>query len=446
MPNNIILLTIDCLRADRLGCLGYQRNITPNIDFLAKEGIVFSQAFSNGPSTQFSFPSIFTSCYALTYPPKQFRTVMRIRGSRRASNMAVSLYMPSIYGGTTLAEILRREGFYTIGIHSNPFLTSYYNYDSGFNKFIQLVDPILVKRDSLLRDMAFRSRKYFELLCGKSMFDSADKITRAAFDSINENPRKKFFLWLHFMDAHYPYLAYPRRFLKNTRTYLKRFLNIGDQVKLYEESYESGIKYVDQVIGDFLRYLQRIGIWIDENFVFLTSDHGEELWEHKGIGHGYKLYDELLHVPLIIDGPMIEKKQMVNCQVELLDVSPTICNLLGIELPESFRGKSLFATFHSKEVEGVISEYTKKDESGFSYRDDKWKFILTVRNGAIRRELYDLTKDKKERMNVYEMNKDIATVYERYLSRHLEEEDITRKRRSLVRRIGEIKRKLTSVI
>jgi len=335
--------------------------------------------------------------------------------------------MPSIYGGNTLAEVLRRQGFYTIGIHSNPWLSSYYNYNRGFDKFIELLNP---------SPTSFK--RCFEILCGKkSKYHNADEITKTAINCIEKNAKRRFFLWLHYMDPHRPCIAHS--FFKNASSYLKMFLDMGDKVKLYEELQEYEIEYVDRVIGNFLRRLEQMGIWTDEDFIFLTADHGEEFGEHKGIGHRLKLYDELLHVPLIIDGPEIEKKQTINYQVELLDVSPTICNLIGIKLPESFQGKSLFAKSHSKRTESVISEYKEKNESGFSCRNMKWKFILTIRKEGIRRELYDLTKDKKETLNVYERNKDIATVYERYLLKHIEEEDIVREKYCLIKKIEEMK-------
>jgi len=424
LSNNVILLTIDSLRADKLGCFGYQRNITPNIDFLARDGITFTNAFSNGPLTSFSFPSIFTSSYALMYPSKDFKYTQ-----------SGEVYMPSIYGGNTLAEALRREGFYTIGIHSNPWLSSYYNYNRGFNRFIELLDPSPSSSYARFFDFLRKGRvskifemDFFETFLNRKYRD-AEEITRTAINCIEKNTKRKFFLWVHYMDPHRPYIA--RSFSKNASSYLRMFLNMGDKAKLYEQLYECEIEYADRVIGNFLRRLEQMGIWIDENFIFLTADHGEEFGEHGGTGHYLKLYDELLHVPLIIDGPDIEKKQTANHQVELLDVSPTICNLIGIKLPESFQGKSLFTTSHS---EGVISEYAEKNESGFSFRNMKWKFILIIRKGGIRRELYDLTKDKKETLNVYERNKDIGTVYERCLLKHIEEEDIVRKKYGLTKR------------
>ena len=448
LPNNIILLTIDCLRADKLGCLGNARHITPNIDLLAKDGTMFTQAFSNGPITSFSFPSILTSSYALMYPPVKFRNDELYR-----------VYMPGIYGGVTLAEMLKGQGFYTIGIHSNPWLSSYYNYNRGFDEFIEMMDSIPVAGHCILS----KARQFLPTISGKIDFYHSAEITKRAIDLMKNAPQKRCFLWVHYMDPHYPYLAHS--FRKNLSIYLRTFPKIRDRVdpvlvrsfftdtaeylnaspnvyhrtKLQEELYNGAIMYVDRIVGRFLKGLEQMGIAADENTIILAADHGEEFGEHEDTGHGMKLYDELLHVPLIIAGPSIEKGRIVHSQIQLLDLGPTLCSILGITPPNSFQGQSILATCQGGIGTPVISEYAKKNEQAFSYRDGNWKFILTVRNETMNRELYDLKKDRKETTDVYVKNKGMTTIYERCLLKHIEEEGITRRKYDLIRRIEQIK-------
>jgi len=433
MPDNIILLTIDCLRPDKLNSYGNHRNISPNIDHLAKEGTKFTQAFSNGPKTNFSFPSIFTSSYALTYPLKEFKT-----------QESGGLYMPSLYGGVTLAEILRQQGFYTIGLHSNPFLSSYYNYNRGFSNFMDLLDRSLTS----VSDPISNFKRYLEICCGRNEYYNAFEITEIAVDYIRKIMPKKIFLWIHYMDLHYPYSAHS--FFINAINYFKfffnprkRFFNLKDKSQIFEKLYEFALMYMDWHIGELIKKLEELGIYLDENILILTSDHGEEFGEHGEFGHGVKLYDELLHVPLIIIGQGIEKCKTIESQVELMNIPPTICDCVKIKKPKTYLGRNFFnPVSNGKDNEGIISEYFSKDESGFSYRTESWKFILTIKNGIVSRELYDLTETNREMMDIYETHKDIATIGEKRILRHIEMECAIRKKYSLIQKIKEVKKRL----
>ena len=347
---NIILITIDSLRSDHLGCYGYTRDSSPNIDRLASKGVLFSEAIANGGCTPDSFPSILAS----QLPPiddDEYRRVMR--------------------RSLTIAGLLKGAGYQTAAFHSNPYLSEFFHYNEGFNVFednLGTVGRRLIQQPpeehgvstGFNRFLNKVGRLFVHLLfaLGRQPCVTADELTNQAVSWLDSH-HSRFFLWLHYMDTHYPYLPpaeYVRK-LFNRRISRYRMVNLySKQLKTFREAgfrnvgwlspaeidtlinlYDADIRYVDDNIG---RLLESLGNHLENTIIIVTADHGEAFGEHNSLGHG-TLYEELIRVPLIIAGPGIKAGAVVSEPVELMDLAPTIADSVGIARVKGFHGRSL---------------------------------------------------------------------------------------------------------
>lgn len=408
MPKpNVIMITVDCLRAHHLKCMGYHRDTSPNLDQLASDGALFSQCFSNGPATPSSFSSILTSTYPLMYGGYKYLLEKR----------------------TTIAEALQKAGYTTVGFHSNPFLLSKRNFGKGFELFEdfegkvssatfllqRIVKSIVNEESSVYNFLA----KAFHLYLSPSLsvgYAKAERINKRVFSWLANDP-ENFFLWVHYMDVHYPFLP-PRLYFKEfhckdiSDKEIKRILSkmrekpnsiTSDELEVLIDLYDGEIKYVDYHIGDLIKYLNKKRI-LQNSLIIVTADHGVEFFEHGGVGistpDSGKLYDELLHVPLIILGKDIEKGVNIRSQVSLIDLAPTVLDFLKIPKPEIFMGSSLLPLIEGKDDGDrcVISETMAR----IAYREDGWKYILNREKNT--EELYNLNTDPRETVNLSTVN------------------------------------------
>jgi arylsulfatase A-like enzyme len=447
---NVILITIDCLRADHLSCLGYSKETTPTLDNLATEGILFSQAISTGTSTPISFPGILAS----TYPQ------YRLEDHR---------WLPK--DKLLISEILKREGYKTAAFHSTPFLSSYYSYDHGFDVFYdsfifehaKISEKMMGKRYELYKVAALKAKFLFSMLTSSGTpYKKAEPINRRAIQWLKSNT-DNFFLWLHYMDTHPPYLP-PKKYLpkqiisrfgakKVTRKMILSREKITDEeLKSLMHLYESSIRYVDQEISSFLNKLKKMGIY-DSTFIIVTADHGEEFREHGKIGHGrprQKPYEELIHVPLIVRGPGLHRRIISDQVVSLLDIPPMILDLLDIPEEIKYQGKSLLPVIRGeKRTEGVISEsyVLGAKKKTISYRTPEWKFVMDEKGDEC--VLYNLQSDPKEEKNLYEKERERAKEFESKIKEHIAKQEkmirglkgnneIIKKRIRELKRLGKI--------
>ncbi|MFX0001763.1 MAG: sulfatase [Candidatus Hermodarchaeota archaeon] len=429
---NIILITIDCLRADHIGYSGNSENLTPNIDKLAEEGILFKNAIANGSSTPSSFPSIFTSTYPLMYPDYPKISELQI----------------------TITEILKNNGFNTGGFNSNPHLSKFYNYNKGFNYF----DDIFSKKKKRKGKIGGKSfvfkikkkiyaliRKFLRKISSKYKLKNppylrAEEINRRAFNWIRKS-ESNFFLWMHYMDTHYPFLP-PERYRDVSIRHMfqaERIMNKDppnlsrESLELIKKLYKGTIRYVDEELGKFFNHLKDINIY-NNSLIIITADHGEEFKEHGRFKHYAQFYDELIHVPLIIKGPNLPEGKVIENLISLIDLAPFILDYLNLYECENFLGESFksILTKNGKQYDrkGVISEsLTKKGNvilnvnEGYritSYRTDKWKYIKNDERKSV--ELYDLIIDPYEKKDISSQNKEIVKKFEEIISRHIEME------------------------
>jgi arylsulfatase A-like enzyme len=425
---NVILITIDSLRADHLGCFGYSRNTSPNLDNLAKEGILFLQAISNGPGTRQSFQSILTSTYPLMYGGYEYLSDKR----------------------TTIAEVLKENRYSTAAFHSNPFLSRFYGYDRGFDMFDDNIgvkglglndakQKIIDKLRTYKKLFVIIKSMYYFFKGGELPHATADMINRKAITWMKTNP-DKFFVWLHYMDVHNPFVPpynhlrqfhahhISRRgmFKLNNKMFNKPNKISKDELKTLIDLYDGEIRYLDDAIGSFLNELKETGI-LDSTIIIVTSDHGEEFKEHGGLGHGPKLYDVSLHVPLIVYIPeFMDKNAAIKNLVSLLDIPPTILDLIGIQQNENFQGTTLVPIIMGQQKSsGVISEVSHGENSlkidptkrKISYRTENWKYIHDEENN--RRELYDLQSDPNETKNLIAREREKAKEFESVIVDHI---------------------------
>jgi arylsulfatase A-like enzyme len=404
---DVVLITVDSLRQDHLGCYDYGRDSSPNMDDIAGDSHMFSNAFSHAGTTRKSFPTILTSSYTYMYG-----------GCERMTE-----------GRTLISEVLKQEGYTTAGFHSNLFLCSDFGYQRGFDTFYDSkTEPGFTEKlrqyiktnlnqDSLLYGVLQKLYDTTEKTAGVSVGSSyvkADEITDLSIKFINETNSNKKFLWTHYMDVHHPYIPpeeyqlefrdapiSDRRAVKLRRKMLESPEEVTEKEKQdLIDLYDAEIRFTDHEIGRLVDEAKRT--WGDDTIVMITADHGEEFQEHGQFSHN-TVRDEGIHIPLILDtgNGSGEYDEMVG----LIDVSPTIADYAGCDIPENFYGYSLKSLVEEGEWE---REYVIGDCNGsqgspdtFFYMDGDWKYIKGSNNSEA---LFYLEDDPEEMENIVDQN------------------------------------------
>ncbi len=351
---NLILIIIDTLRADHLGCYGYDNVETPAIDDLAGKGFLFSNAYCQVPITFPSHVSIFTSTYPFYH------------GAKDNGRYIID------DGFITLAELIKQNDYSTAAFIGAYPLDSRFGLHQGF----ELYDDFINRRNQEAKRLVFAERKAADVL-------------EPALTWLREKHQQKFFLWLHFFDPHNPYSP-PEPFRSKYRNY----------------PYDGEIAYVDSIIKNLFIEMERLKI--DRNTVIvLTSDHGEGLGEHEEDTHGLLLYNSTLHIPLIIKVPQFSAMPTVIPNlVRSIDIMPTILDLLKIKKPDKqIQGNSLLPLMlHKEQMNKTAFSYFETYYPQLNYNWSalrgimslEWKLILGPES-----ELYHLKDDPLELINVY---------------------------------------------
>lgn len=414
--NNVILITVDSLRADAIGPYD-NRQHTPTLDSLAAEGAVFDNAFATGNWTPFSFPSILGS-----------RPVFSDTGRIGVDETPT---LPAVLSDAD--RELATGGFNA----ANGFLTSHWGYDEGFDQFEPFVadtssdiysrylatHPTVEAWIQLASSSVRRFRSWLgrgstdrPFLDSSRMFD----IESASVDFITESSTP-FFLWVHYMDAHTPYVPAPRYIREvssdvlGTHRMLHAHVRTGlgrtvDERTLNElrTLYQAAVRQVDASIGRLRESLESAGIK-EETAIILAGDHGEEFQEHGHLAHYPKLYDELIQVPLIIhtpDGP----SRRIDRPTGLDAIPPTVTDLLGVDpAPEWAADSALPAVRDDSDElppsEPVVSVAVRGEEVTkqpiprslgdgqllVSVRDEEWTYIENIETGV--QQLYHRPTD-----------------------------------------------------
>jgi len=400
---NVILLTVDSLRADSIL---ENSTRTPTLDALRERGTTYTAALSQGPFTTFSMPSLFTSRYPSGLKYATF------------SESTVGVYIDE---ETTIQHILKSEGYETTGFHSNPLLSELFGFGAGFDTFdaqlpLSGVD-LISGRGKILTDKILR-------LIRKHPYLPAEKLTAKGVSWLNRRRTESpFFMWLHYMDVHGPYQS------KSGNTYLNKFKSerlwrkaVTDPESITNTErerlrtwYREEIEYTDSCIGTLLKELERRGER-EDTVVIVTADHGEQFREHGHFSHPHQLYEELINVPLIVSGPGFESTT-IDKVVELVDVAPSIGEVIGASTPESFVGDPLPREGGARsdpEFKAISEADLVPDYTG-CVRTENWKYI---REGGTD-TLFDLTADPTEQTDVSDNHNDVSTRLANRLDEHL---------------------------
>ncbi len=380
---NIILFTIDTLRADHLECYGYNKVKTPQINRLASEGIRFKYNIVQAPLTLPSHSSILTGTYPLHHG-------IRDNGG---------FYLDESH--LTLAESLKNKGYSTGAFVAAFVLDSRWGLDQGFDYYYDNFDLTKYKTISL-----------------DSVQRRGDEVLAEVYKWLENQSQQKFFAWIHLYDPHTPYDP-PEPYKTEYR---------GRPFGLYDGE----IAYVDQLIGEFRGFMEEKNL-MDKTLIILTADHGESLGEHKESAHGFFIYDSDIRVPLIIRLP--EGKyagRVVSNQVKSIDIMPTVLHLLDAEIPESVQGKSLLSVILENDAQDEFSVYSETYWPRYHYG---WSELKSLRKGrykfidAPHPELYDTLEDPGEVNNLvnkkaslgHEMKRELSALIEEYASEGIEE-------------------------
>lgn len=412
---NVFIISIDALRADHLGFMGYNKNVSPNIDQLANEGTVFKKALAPGSYTFLSFPSISTSLY-----PSEFF----IRNGK----------------AQTIAGVLKNYGYKTVSFNSNPHSKG--KLDRDFDFFEDLVG-----HSEFDRPRERLKRKITKTIGGKNLlirqlgkiltrfssnvakpYADAEKMNEKAIKYLKSNCKTPLFFWMHYMDPHYPYSP-PDRFTdlskkdiarlnrlcwrslsKNKKSSREELLTTDDKNKLIN-LYDGEIKYVDECVGQFLNRLREMDLY-ENSMILLFSDHGEMLGEHGMYSHEeYHLYNNQLQVPFIFKG-LFNSKRNVDYPVTIRDIAPTIMDSLDLGFSAFNKGhltkkKRKYIITEGFKPQDVVSDSEFNIQKiNISCQLDHWKFIYKqVEN---KQELYNLKNDPTEENNLIGEEKEIA--------------------------------------
>jgi len=361
---NVVLILVDTLRADHLGCYGYQHNVSPNIDRLAAQSKVFTRCYSVAPWTLPSMVSIITSLYPEVHGVKTEKDRLGDKG-------------------TVLAEVLRGHGYSTGAVVTSSFLTGTWNFDRGFDFFSK--KPASGHSGVTSAAATYHGRKF-----------------------LKEQAKTPFFLMMHYFDPHTEYIEHGKFDFTSALGYkgpleqgmpiidvwplINKKLMTDDDTAFLKALYDSEIAFTDACIGGLLETLKEMGVF-ENTLIILTSDHGEEFMDHGGLEHSRTLYEELIHVPLIIKMPNSSQPESLSIVVSVLDVFPTALDALSLPAQPGVFGISL-AKSDSMQTDRVLFASSYRDGDKMSALSGHLKLIHNIKSG--KREYYDLQKDPKE--------------------------------------------------
>jgi arylsulfatase A-like enzyme/Flp pilus assembly protein TadD len=371
---NLLLITLDTVRADRISCYGSERVSTPSIDHIARDGVLFENAIAPAPLTLPSHTTIMTGLYPNAHG-------IRDNSTNRISEKAV-----------TLAEILSGKGYETGAVVGAFILDSDYGLSQGFQYYNDELPGPSQNFDDI-RGPAQHPRMNLHVVAERPASD----VTGQAISWLKTHMKDRFFLWIHYYDPHHPYEPPP----PYSSIYADR-------------PYEGEIAFVDQNVGMILSELMNSNV-LDETLILLVGDHGEALGEHKELTHSIFTYESSVRVPLIMRYPVrLPSGARIAAPVSLADVVPTVLDLLDVESDNEFNGVSLLDMI---EGERAVDRYIYCESMspfltyGWSriqcLRGSQWKYIRSAEP-----ELYDLASDPGENNNLIRTEREVAEMLE----------------------------------
>jgi arylsulfatase A-like enzyme len=385
---NVILVMVDTLRADHLSCYGAQIK-TPNLCRLADGGTIY-QAFSHASWTKPATASLLTSTLPSTHS-----------AIAKPSTLSQDL--------TLISEAMQQGGYTTGGIVSNVNLAESFGFAQGYDDYYYLgPDYIAYAAESSSKLIIYQLvRQVWLGLAGgdevrfNDFYQDSKVVNSTAFEWLDRRKDERFFLFLHYMDPHDPYFEHPYNGVGIARVSMPE--PEAKESKRLKELYRGEIEYLDVQFGDLLAKLEADGLY-DDTVIVVTADHGEEFNEHGGFWHGLTLYDEQIHVPLLIKWAKNGSRAEAGAEsgiARLIDVGPTLLNVAGIEVPESMQGINLQKRY-SMRLEKDRQVFSEEDHEGnilWSLRTEDEKLIVTNPGnprGLPEREFFDVSSDPGE--------------------------------------------------
>lgn len=375
---NVVLVTLDATRKDVLGIYGNKQGLTPALDSLRDNSMIFTKGQTTGPYTQASFSGLLTSSYFLEYGQPRGLAPQR----------------------TLISEPLHHAGITTVAFHSNPYICGMLGWNQGWDVFYDSMEDEVEPMIPYIRGHVINQ-----------------KAVNWLSDYCQGGKPKPFFMWLHYMDVHEPYvpekkyvdMVDPSITLTQNEMHdmfrnviLKRDASDPTKVGLLKKLYDCHVREVDIYFEEFFNHLKELGI-LENTVLIVTNDHGDEFGEHGGLSHDDKMYSELIDMPLIIYGA--GETGVCDTLVSNVDIPPTIVSLFGLDPVEKFEGHSLFplADYPDRGAYGeAIDQRSKRggdiDRDIYFYREGDLKIIY--RANLNHWEMYDLKADPKELNNI----------------------------------------------
>ena len=394
---NVVLISIDCLRADHVGAYGYERETTPHIDAFSKEGVLFETAVSTAPMTPPSHMSMFTGLFPSLHD-----------GSKWAKVPLTVPYLP---------EVLSRAGYQTDAIVTGPYLSHTFGFERGFDSY-RLDYPA----------------------------PAAEAVDRA-IELLRQAGGRNQFLFVHLFDVHWPYEP-PAELIDrfgpapaNLQGLLRKMVDqeppsSPQEVDQVVALYDAELTSADAELGRFLEHLKSAGLY-QRSLIIVTADHGESFYGHGHWQHSLTLYEELIRIPSIVKWPGDSPKGHVRSQVSQVDIYPTVLKAAGLE-PSPTNGIDLRefveGTAEARKRRWVVSETAWRSPAGWArkiaFRTEKLKYIATLaappgvepqESHLEREELYDLLGDPEEKVNLLEASSVDVESFRRELAQYLSE-------------------------
>ena len=406
---NIIFVALDTLRADHLGCYGYNRPTTPNIDKLAERGVIFQNMIAENNVTQSSFVTMMTGRNPIAHG------VVNMKPQKINSKLI------------QLSQILKRNGYTTAAIDNNHRCTGTVNnwFKRGYDHY---ADP------GIKRQIHFLA--------------TAEDVNKLAIQWLKKHHKEKFFLFLHYWDPHFPYVPpqpWDRKYTQNVEaqnnqqdlksvmreplySWFHKWSKGISNPEYVRGLYDGEISYLDFHIGQLTEQLDKFGL-LDNSLIVLVGDHGESLGEHNIYFDHHGLYEPTVRVPLIMCAPdKLPKNTSVHGLCQHADILPTILNVAGIKYSPAreLDGKSLVPLIRgkAKQIHPFVTSCEANWQLKRSLRTTKWKFIKSLEKdvyGNPKFELYHLEHDPKEMHNVAAKRKNVVSRLNRLLEHYVKQ-------------------------
>jgi arylsulfatase A-like enzyme len=401
---NVVLITIDTLRANHLEYLGYARPTSPVTRALAERAVVFREAVAQYPLTTPSHASILTGRYV-------------------RSHGATANAVPIHESVTLLSEVLKESGYRTAAFVTSPLVGSKYGFDRGFDYFVERNRGDFTKASLLDWLSQLRLPRIWWRAVG------LDRTTAATVRWLDRGPERPFFLWIHQIAPHTSYappLAYElawddheSRIIPSNKDI--RAINAREIVPTDADLahitalYDAEVAFTEALLDRVFEALRRRGT-LENTLIVFTADHGESLYDRSGyVGHGLRLFDEEIVIPLFFYAPgLLREAKIVEEPVETIHIAPTILEFLGLPPVESFQGMSLVGVIAPEESLGDCPSHPAEEKPAFSINDrclavryGGWKYIETSGAGG-GEELYDLATDPGETSNLMAVEREKA--------------------------------------